>query len=191
MELRLNRFNSRYAVRSIVYLLLAVLFASTSQGDEFGGQKGEFYSNMLNQKLVVLKGVFTPIEAEKQVLPYMKGQSHLFKDKTVLDIGTGSGIIGLYAAQLGAKKVIATDISEEALSCARLNAKNLGFDSVIETRLVKPPDITAFSVIKPDETFDVIISNPPYTLDLDASANSTIIDRGDLGFSIVRGLESH
>jgi len=172
--------------RCVVCSLLSLLAAHPGQASD-----EEFYSGSLARSIIVLKGVFAPIEAKKQVLPYMKDQSALFKGKTVLDIGTGSGIIGLYAAQLGAKKVVATDISEAAVACARLNAKKLKFDSVIEIRLVPPEDVTAFSVIEPGESFDIIISNPPYTLDLDAPANSAIIDRGDLGFSIVQGLKAH
>ena len=51
--------------------------------------------------------------------------------------------------------------------------------------------MSAYSVIGPDEAFDIIISNPPYSLDLDADGNTALTDRGDLGFSIVRGLETH
>jgi predicted RNA methylase len=182
---------SRRRTLSSLHLYLISLLALTCQPGNVEGQAREFYSSALNQSIIVLDGVFAPIEAEKQVLPYMNEHEHLFDNKTVLDIGTGSGIIGLYAAQLGAKKVVATDISELALACTQLNAKKLGLDFIIETRLVPSTDISAFSVIEAEESFDVIISNPPYTLDLDAPFNSKIIDRGDLGFSIVRGLKSH
>jgi hypothetical protein len=78
-----------------------------------------------------------------------------------------------------------------ALKNAAENAKRFGVASVIETRLVPPSDMSAYSVIKPDEAFDIIISNPPYSLDLEADKNTAVTDRGDLGFSIVRGLETH
>lgn len=141
--------------------------------------------------MLVLPGVFLPLEAENFVLPFMAENRDLFRGKSVLEIGTGTGIISVYAARLGAKRVVATDISETALKNAAENAKRFDVESVIETRLVPPSDMSAYSVIKPNEAFDIIISNPPYSLDLEAEKNTAVTDRGDLGFSIVRGLEKH
>ena len=111
--------------------------------------------------------------------------------RTVLDIGVGSGIISLYAALLGAERVVSTDINPAALEATRLNAAEIGVADLIETRLVSGNDISAYSVIQPGERFDFILSNPPYWLDLDTARNNASLDRGDLGFSIVRGLENH
>lgn len=54
------------------------------------------------------------------------------KDATLLDYGTGSGILSLIASNLGAKKCIAVDIDESSLEAAAANAKRNGFDNVIE-----------------------------------------------------------
>ncbi|HOV89621.1 MAG TPA: 50S ribosomal protein L11 methyltransferase [Syntrophorhabdaceae bacterium] len=49
-------------------------------------------------------------------------QKMVFKDKSVIDIGCGSGILAIYAAKLGAKEVFAVDNDMEAVVSARKNA---------------------------------------------------------------------
>jgi predicted RNA methylase len=154
-------------------------------------EQPQYHSNHLEGDIIVLPDVFFPTTAEHRVLPFMKAHREHFEGSAVLDIGTGSGIIALYAAKLGAKRVIATDISETALECTRLNAERFGYSEIIEPRLVPPSDMSAYSVIDPGEKFDFIISNPPYFLDFDAAANTDETDTGDLGFSIIRGLKHH
>jgi release factor glutamine methyltransferase len=69
-----------------------------------------------------------------------------------LDMGTGTGIIGICAALEGAE-VTAADISEKALKCAEKNAKANGVSiSIIKSEL--------FQEI--EGQFDVIAFNPPY-----------------------------
>jgi release factor glutamine methyltransferase len=76
---------------------------------------------------------------------------------TAVDIGTGSGAIALSLATEGAfSRIVATDISEEALAVARANLE-----------LIRPPvqvELRHGFVFDPlgAERFDVIVSNPPY-----------------------------
>uniref|UniRef100_A0A8C5KGD7 Protein arginine N-methyltransferase 3 n=1 Tax=Jaculus jaculus TaxID=51337 RepID=A0A8C5KGD7_JACJA len=49
---------------------------------------------------------------------------HLFRDKVVLDVGCGTGILSMFAAKAGAKKVLGVDQSEilyQAMDIIRLN----------------------------------------------------------------------
>ena len=148
-------------------------------------------STHLGHEITVPRGVFPSAHASRCFLPLMEENADLFRGKSVLDIGVGSGIISLYAALLGAERVVSTDINPAALETTRLNAAEIGVADLIETRLVSGNDISAYSVIQPGERFDFILSNPPYWLDLDTARNNASLDRGDLGFSIVRGLENH
>lgn len=49
--------------------------------------------------------------------------------KTVLDYGTGSGILGIGALHLGAPRVVAADRDPVAVAVARINLKENGFSS--------------------------------------------------------------
>lgn len=74
-----------------------------------------------------------------------------------LDIGTGSGCIAIALCKFLDSKVIAVDISENALMVAQKNAKLNGvFDKI---HFVKS---NLFENIPPLLKFDAIFSNPPY-----------------------------
>jgi release factor glutamine methyltransferase len=75
------------------------------------------------------------------------------KGKTFLDMGTGSGIVGLFASRAGAI-VTGVDINPRAIECAEENAAAAGFE--IEYR-----HSDLFSNLR-DRQFDVIAWNPPF-----------------------------
>ena len=80
----------------------------------------------------------------------------------VLDIGTGTGLIGLLTAKQGASRVVATDINPAAVRNARHNARRLGYEGIFEVRQVSMERPEAFAVIAPGETFDLIVTDPPF-----------------------------
>ncbi|MEY4747377.1 MAG: hypothetical protein RLZZ416_426 [Candidatus Parcubacteria bacterium] len=53
-------------------------------------------------------------------------------EHTVLDVGTGSGILALLAARAGAKKVVALEFDPFVAGIAKENFKNNGFEDKIE-----------------------------------------------------------
>ena len=53
---------------------------------------------------------------------------------TVIDVGTGSGILAIGAARLGASRVLAVDIDEDAVRVARENIRHNGLEDRIEAR---------------------------------------------------------
>ena len=55
----------------------------------------------------------------------------LIRGKVVMDVGCGSGILSLFAARAGAKKVIAIDASDVAHRAAA-NVKDNGMDGIVE-----------------------------------------------------------
>jgi ribosomal protein L11 methylase PrmA len=48
----------------------------------------------------------------------------LFKDKVVLDVGTGSGILAIFSAMAGAKKVYAVEATDMAKNARKLVEHN-------------------------------------------------------------------
>lgn len=61
---------------------------------------------------------------------FIYDNKHLFKDKIVLDVGCGTGILSMFCAQAGASKVIAVDNSE-IINKARENVHENGFGHII------------------------------------------------------------
>lgn len=79
---------------------------------------------------------------------------------TVLDLGTGSGAIALAIAHDRPRaRVLATDVSADALAVARENARRLGIGNVQFARSDWYADVPA---AWRDVRFDLVASNPPY-----------------------------
>jgi len=73
--------------------------------------------------------------------------------KHVVDVGTGTGILGITLALETPVEVTATDISEDALTVARKNAKELGVNLNWACGNLLEPVI---------DTIELVVSNPPY-----------------------------
>ena len=74
----------------------------------------------------------------------------------IIDIGTGSGCIGItLAKEIPSSNVIAIDFSEKALAVAEENAKNIGIKNI---------DFVKSDFLKQtiDLRADLLVSNPPY-----------------------------
>ena len=80
----------------------------------------------------------------------------IVEEGTVLDIGTGCGILGVIASRK-ASKVVATDMNPQAVECAKQNAKANKAAAKMEVRL---GDL--FEPVLKTEKFDVILFNAPY-----------------------------
>ena len=78
--------------------------------------------------------------------------------ESVWDMGTGAGAVALSLAVEGTwTRVVATDVSPEALSVAADNAERYDLGGHVEFR-----EGSLFEPLEEGERFDVIVSNPPY-----------------------------
>ncbi len=111
-----------------------------------------YYANY-GIRLKIYPGVFHPgIFLSTNIFIHFLNQFQ-FKNKKVLELGAGNGMISFFLAQKGAD-VTATDINHMALRGLRENSQSNALPiTVVESDL--------FEAISPN-AFDTIIINPPY-----------------------------
>ena len=86
----------------------------------------------------------------------------------ILDLGTGGGAIALaLASRFPMSRVTAVDSSREALSLAAENADATGLSGRVTFA-----ESDWFACLAPGETFDLIVSNPPYLSEEETSATA-------------------
>jgi release factor glutamine methyltransferase len=104
-------------------------------------------------RIVVFPGVLRPPSDAALLGGVMARDGSGLRGREVLDLCTGSGILGLTAARLGARAT-AVDLSRRAVLNARLNARLNGLQlEVLRGDLFGPVE---------GRRFDLIVSNPPY-----------------------------
>ncbi|HLC28952.1 MAG TPA: 50S ribosomal protein L11 methyltransferase [Dehalococcoidia bacterium] len=80
----------------------------------------------------------------------------------VLDLGCGSGILGIAAARLGAARVLALDVDPNAVKAASENAAANGVAPIVEVRegtLAVDASRSGADSPEADEAFDIIAAN--------------------------------
>lgn len=107
--------------------------------------------------LTVTPDVLTPRPETETILDVVLPAMDVSAPLRVLDLGVGSGAIVLaILAERPAAKALGVDVSEVALAVARENASNLGLAG--QAAFLR----TDWTAGLGDESFDVVVSNPPY-----------------------------
>jgi ribosomal protein L11 methyltransferase len=107
------------------------------------------------------------------------GPSKVASDLSVLDVGTGTGILGIVAARLGMKRVLGLDVDPEALEAA---THNLVLNRVAKTMVVSDTPLEQMV-----ETFDLVVANLTAALIIQMSV--PLVNRvADRGWLLLGGL---
>ena len=109
-------------------------------------------------EIVVNRDVLVPRPETELLAEFGWKFLNQLSDGRALDLGTGSGCIAIaLAVKCPTAKIVATDISADALALASQNAARHG---VMERIQFLQSD--GFTVLSDEARFDLIISNPPY-----------------------------
>ena len=104
-----------------------------------------------------------------------------------LDIGTGSGAIALSLLQERVvSRAVAVDVSRSALEQARQNATRAGLVERVDFREVAA---SPWEAVGSDETFDIIVSNPPYIMDEEIETLPTEVRDNDPRVALAGGAD--
>ncbi|MCB1914586.1 MAG: class I SAM-dependent methyltransferase [Rhodocyclaceae bacterium] len=95
-------------------------------------------------------GVFSPIRGEYLDLV---ARTPLPSSELAFDLGTGTGVLAAVLARRGVERVVATDLSPRALTCARENLSTLGFGERV--------DVCRADLYPPGRA-PLVVCNPPW-----------------------------
>ena len=103
-------------------------------------------------EFIELTGVF-PTRFDSSLLI---NNLNISKGTEVLDVGTGSGVLAIFACIAGASRCVALDINVDAVRNTRINAEKHGLATQIDTRTSD-----GLATLTDDEQFDFVIANLP------------------------------
>ncbi len=117
-------------------------------------------SSFMDMELEVAPGVLVPRPETEIVVELALEEAAGIEDGVAADIGTGCGAIALSLARMGRMRVLATDISREALAVARRNVEKYGAGDRVT--LVEGPLWEPLERMGMQGRLAMVVSNPPY-----------------------------
>ena len=132
----------------------------------------DLWLNVAGVEIFVQKGVFLPDPKITYSAQIFMDHVPDFTGKRVLDVGTGSGVLGLYAALQGAESVLAVDNNSLAIETAQYNVKKLQLGERVS---VQKSDLFT----KIEGSFDCIVGNLPILTEVwdDVDDTSSVIEQ--------------
>ncbi|ACL17381.1 METTL5 family protein [Methanosphaerula palustris] len=122
----------------------------------------------------------TPAPVAARLLYHALMQGDL-EDRSILDLGCGTGVLTCGAAMMGAVSVTGIDIDARAIQVAEANARRCGISATFITGDVSDQTLPL------DGPFDTVIMNPPFGAQK-KHADRPFIDRALLAGKVVYGI---
>lgn len=118
---------------------------------------GRWHSPDAAVELHVAPGVFHPgyFRSSRVLARFLSTRD--FSGRSVLDLGCGTGILGIVCGRGGASSVTFADVDPVAVECARWNAAASGIASRTVARVSD-----GLAGVLGDAPFDAIVVNPPF-----------------------------
>src|SRR3990167_2309400 len=104
-----------------------------------------------------------------QLARWLYSNQGLYRNKSALDMGCGSGIQGVVMAIFGSKKVVLSDVSKDAVANSKENIKKYELENqctVFESDLFENIEVS----------FDIIVFNHPFFGDIYKSGEEAAIE---------------
>jgi putative methylase len=120
---------------------------------------------------------YTTSESVASVMMYLAAYTYSdIEGKDVLDLGCGTGRLGLAAALLGAKSVVGVDIDKSAVRLASENSVSLGFRGCTNW-IAGDIDVVGCG-------FDTVVQNPPFGVQKRTADRRFLEKALDLGVAV-------
>lgn len=117
--------------------------------------------NSFDKPKILLEQYVTPSHIASNILFTIQNNHDDLEGKLVADLGTGTGMLSIGSAILGATHVVGFDIDPEALAIAKNNVEEMEIFNIDYVQCDVLSEIS-FEGSKWNKAFDTVLMNPPF-----------------------------
>ncbi len=126
---------------------------------------------------VALEQYQTPPEVAAHMLWFIDEHLAGLAGKTVLDLGCGSGTLGIGCVLLGAERVVGVDVDQAAIDIALENVASLNLPDGSISFVHKDVREISADDFEPGIHFDMVVMNPPFGTRGQVGIDATFVEK--------------